>query len=167
MYVLIWRSHVVNFTLYFLLCILLRHTCLITTLVSSSLVPIHGVHIYVQVISTGMRQLYASPLLRPTSLVRVHPKDICSDMSTAISDRSRFTIESTHYARRFPGAKLSLLPQHRPQSSHNSLAATSPSELPNKPNPDEEVFVLLDFGDELERKTKVAEFQKVMAVFGK
>ena len=65
-----------------------------------------------------------------------------------------------------PWASLSLLPQHRPQSSHNSLAATSPSGPPNKPNPDEEVFVLLDFGDEPERKTKVAEFEKVMAVFG-
>lgn len=63
----------------------------------------------------------------------------------------------------------------RPQSSPSA----PPSELlqftgklialraSNKPNPDEEVFVLLEFGDELERETKVAEFQKVTAVFGK
>ena len=66
-----------------------------------------------------------------------------------------------------PQASLSLLPQHSPQSPHNSLAASSPSKPPNEPNPDEEVFVLLDFGDELERKMKVAEFQTVMVVFGK
>ena len=66
-----------------------------------------------------------------------------------------------------PWADLGLLLQHRPQSSYNSLATSSPFEPPNKPNPDEEVFVLLEFGDELERKTKVADFQKVIAVFGK
>ena len=79
LYILFWISYHVLLTLYFLLCILLRYTCSITILISSSLVPIHDVQIYVQVLSTGMRQLHASLLLRIMLLFGVHRTDTYSD----------------------------------------------------------------------------------------
>ena len=176
LYALLCISSLVCFILYILPCI--THFVFLTLYTSSTYMFHHYIYLVVTCTNTRCANLCPShqhwhATAVCVTVVTIYVTCSCTPNSYLLGYIDCYLrsieIHEKEYTlcKACPWPRLSLLPQHRPQSFHNLLAASSPSEPPNKPNPDEEVFVLLDFGDELERKTKVTEFQKVMAVFGK